>query len=52
VEDPDKPPLQVGARVQWTGENDDGANVVGVKFERITPEQQKWLERFLHVTGA
>jgi len=51
VEDADKPPLQVGARVQWIGENDDGAHVVGVRFERITPDQEKWLERFLAVTG-
>jgi hypothetical protein len=51
VEDADKPPLEVGARVQWLGEGDDGSHVVGVRFERITPEQVKWLERFLAVSG-
>ena len=51
VEDPSKPPLSVGARVVWTGENDEGGFVAGVRFERITPEQTRWLERFLEVSG-
>jgi hypothetical protein len=51
VEDPSKPPLAIGAKVMWTGEADDGSFAVGVRFERITPEQTKWLERFLEVTS-
>src|SRR5262245_23033391 len=52
VEDPSKPPLRVLARVMWTGEADDGSFAAGVRFEKITPEQTKWLERFLEVTAA
>jgi c-di-GMP-binding flagellar brake protein YcgR len=52
VEDPSKPPLEVRAKVMWTGESDDGSFTAGVRFEKITPEQTKWLERFLEVTAA
>jgi PilZ domain len=51
VEDPEKPPLSVGAKVMWTGEGDDGSFVAGVHFEGMTPEQKKWLERFLEVSA-
>ncbi len=51
VEDPEKPPLVVSAKVMWTGEGDDGSFTAGVRFEGITAEQSKWLERFLEVTA-
>jgi c-di-GMP-binding flagellar brake protein YcgR len=51
VEEPDKPPLEVSARVQWVGEGDDGSHLAGVRFERISPEQKQWLERFLQVSA-
>src|SRR6266511_2950605 len=46
VEDPEKPPLRVGAKVIWAGEADAGSHAAGVRFEKITSEQAKWLERF------
>jgi hypothetical protein len=52
VEDPSKPPLRVSAKVMWTGEGDDGSFAAGVRFEKITAEQTRWLERFLEVTAA
>jgi c-di-GMP-binding flagellar brake protein YcgR len=52
VEDPDKPPLLVGARVQWVGESDEGTHICGLRFTRISADQQKWLDRFLQVTAA
>jgi c-di-GMP-binding flagellar brake protein YcgR len=52
VEDPSKPPLQVNARVMWTGESDDGTITAGVRFEGLSDAQTKWLERFLEVTAS
>ena len=52
VEDPSKPPLEVRAKVMWTGESDNGSFTAGLRFEKISPEQSKWLERFLEVTAA
>ena len=51
IEDPTKAPLTVSARVIWTGEGDDGSFVAGVRFEKMSPEQTRWLERFLEVSG-
>jgi hypothetical protein len=51
IEDPSKPPLVVTARVIWTGESDDGSFAAGIRFEKITPAQTQWLERFLEVTA-
>ena len=52
IEDPSKPPLVVDALVMWTGESDDGSFAAGIRFEKISPEQTRWLERFLEVTAA
>ena len=51
IEDTSKPPLSVLARVMWSAEADDGSFAVGVRFERISPEQVRWLARFLEVTA-
>lgn len=50
IEDPDAPPLIVGATVRWTAEGDDGTYVAGVQFEHISAEQKQWLENFLAAT--
>ncbi len=51
VEDPQTPPLVVGAEVVWTAEGDDGSHIAGVRFTRISPAQAQWLQRFLQTTG-
>ncbi len=51
VEDPSRAPLIVGAIVMWTSEGDDGSFTAGLRFDRITPEQTKWLERFVEATA-
>jgi hypothetical protein len=52
VEDASKPPLAVGAEVQWVGEGDSGNYTAGLKFTDITTEQKAWLEKFLALTEA
>jgi hypothetical protein len=52
IEDERTPPLVVGARVQWTGENDDGAFTAGVRFDEITDAQKQWLSRVLATQGT
>ena len=51
LEDADTPPLVVGARVQWTAQNEDAEvesrHLSGLRFEDVTAEQQSWLENFL-----
>ena len=52
IEDERMPPLQVGARVQWTAETDDGSHSAGVRFENISQAQTDWLSRVLKLTEA
>jgi hypothetical protein len=52
IEDERTPPLVVGARVEWTAEADSGAPTAGVKFDRITEAQTKWLANVLAVSDA
>jgi c-di-GMP-binding flagellar brake protein YcgR len=47
IEDPDETPFEAKAVVAWAAVQDAGTWIAGVRFEQVTPEQEKLLERFL-----
>lgn len=47
VEEERVPPLWVKGRVVWSADCDAGGSVAGIRFEVITPAQQKWLRHLL-----
>ncbi len=51
VEDATRPELEVAGRVAWVTPEDDEQWILGVRFERLSPQQAAGLTRFLQVMG-
>lgn len=51
IEDPDEEPFEVRATVAWSGPQEGGLHVAGVRFGAVTAAQRAQLARFLAALG-
>jgi c-di-GMP-binding flagellar brake protein YcgR len=47
IEDPNEPPFATKAEVMWCAEADGGGSMLGLRFGKLGPGEQKQLARFL-----
>lgn len=52
IEDPDREPLNVKARVIWCTENDGEGYSAGARFDSLTKEQESLLSQYLEALGG
>lgn len=49
IEDPDREPLNLKAKLVWCAEQEDGSYVVGARFMELKPEEDRILDSLISI---